>query len=590
MDKMKAKEPKTAEYEQPYENPNQEPPIDPAPAGSGRRSAKKMLLLGLAAVLVLAATGGLYWRYGRSPQSTPKRATQATATPLPSATPASKAALLLQRFTHPTTGETWLAAPIKLPAQGFLRDSDSDADYYQVGQRGNATIIMSDLAQVGELIVLYEKTPDGKVAAITHPDGEAVYNATSDKDSAGFFAAKVTLNTTTHYDSLTMPLQLPLSQGYTVAKPTYPSLGNYTAQPSPTDTALATFGASKLVRGETKYVDTKLTSIGYALLTPIHTRIPLTFQPLELNLQSYQWATGTSSVTDTISPITRGCGGATTAVSRADAVTAADVQVAGKSPSGITVYELKSPDHPLMAKAYQEFMDFYQGVPASQDQYAGISKAEFTNQHGLVLAQDNYGQWLVFARDQLRPSGGCAKPVIYLYPQQAEQVSVRVGAEVKVSAPHYDPNQGWSVWATPGGTLSVGGSLYSSLFWEGPGLGAYPGITSGTVVARSQAATTIRRQLAQQGLVGREIDDFMAYWEPKLPNKPYIRLTWFNTPQMNTLAPLAISPRPTTLIRVFLDFDGLDQPLALPSQHLSAVARQGFTVVEWGGLANFPLN
>jgi hypothetical protein len=83
----------------------------------------------------------------------------------------------------------------------------------------------------------------------------------------------------------------------------------------------------------------------------------------------------------------------------------------------------------------------------------------------------------------------------------------------------------------------------------------------------------------------------MNFWSPKLvTNKPYIRLTWFNTPDMNRLAPLNVSPTPRTTIRVFLDFEALDKPYNLPAQKLSAPQRLGFTVVEWGGLLRNGLN
>jgi len=54
--------------------------------------------------------------------------------------------------------------------------------------------------------------------------------------------------------------------------------------------------------------------------------------------------------------------------------------------------------------------------------------------------------------------------------------------------------------------------------------------------------------------------------------------------EMNNLAPLTVSPKPDTMIRVFLDFEGLDQPVNLIPQKLFAPQRKGFTLIEWGGL------
>jgi len=86
------------------------------------------------------------------------------------------------------------------------------------------------------------------------------------------------------------------------------------------------------------------------------------------------------------------------------------------------------------------------------------------------------------------------------------------------------------------------------------------------------------------GLNEKEMADFLEFWLPKMPNTPYVRLTWFGNKLMDRLAPIFVMPKPETIIRVFLDFEGLGSKINLPPQKLSSPARKGFTVVEWGGL------
>jgi hypothetical protein len=269
-------------------------------------------------------------------------------------------------------------------------------------------------------------------------------------------------------------------------------------------------------------------------------------------------------------------------------ITASDVEVVGKSPSGQTVYQLKDSNNPLLQKAYDEYQQYTSSDSTAP--YRNITKEDFIKEHAIVLYKDKFNQWLVYARQQLSPVGGCAKPVVYLYPTVPEQVSVRVGADVKVSDPFYDSKSGWQVMAYPNGQLAHNGQNYSSLFWEGQGQGHYPAVTSGTVVKTSEVLRTIKKQLGEQGLNQAETNDFVNYWKDKLPSAPYTRLTWFNTKEMNQLAPLAISPKPDTVIRVFLDFSGLDKPINLRAQKLSTPKRSGFTVIEWGGLARKKLH
>ena len=46
---------------------------------------------------------------------------------------------------------------------------------------------------------------------------------------------------------------------------------------------------------------------------------------------------------------------------------------------------------------------------------------------------------------------------------------------------------------------------------------------------------------------------------------------------------LNIEPKPDTVIRVMMDFKGLNRPIEIEEQKLEQVEREGYTVVEWGG-------
>jgi hypothetical protein len=176
----------------------------------------------------------------------------------------------------------------------------------------------------------------------------------------------------------------------------------------------------------------------------------------------------------------------------------------------------------------------------------------------------------------------CGKPVIYLYPESTTKVTVKVGADIRISEPAY--NGGWKVIASPSGQLTTDYGLRDYLFWEGLGWGKYPTINSGFVVESSRVAETIATQMKEMGLNTKEIADFNEFWLPKMPATPYVRLSWLTTPEMNTLAPLSVSPKPDSSIRVFLDFEGLNSKIDIAPQILPHYERKGFTLVEWGGL------
>lgn len=211
-----------------------------------------------------------------------------------------------------------------------------------------------------------------------------------------------------------------------------------------------------------------------------------------------------------------------------------------------------------------------------------VTKNAMMSDLGLIVLQDGYGNWLAYMNDKYAPAVECGKPVIYLYPEKSTQISVKVGADITKSEPAY--NGGWNVLASKDGVLKSKDGIFPYLFWEGTGWGEYPQISSGSIVKSSDVGSTIANQLNTIGLNDKEINDFKDFWLPKMPATAYVRLTWLLNDQMDKLAPLQVSPKPETSIRVFLDFTGVNAPYSIEKQTLPHIERKGFTLVEWGGL------
>jgi hypothetical protein len=245
------------------------------------------------------------------------------------------------------------------------------------------------------------------------------------------------------------------------------------------------------------------------------------------------------------------------------------------------IYQMNGSDNSYLQQFYKE----YQSTAAYKPTGTPIlSYEEFLKAKNNFIYQNFLGDWVIFINQDYVAAAECGKPVVYLYPTKDTLTTIKVGANITKSEPLYSAN-GWTVLAHPNGQLDYQGQTYPNLFWEGTGLGAYNSHSGeGFVVSQKDLLPTLKKQLQQQGLTDSESADFLAFWSSKLPQTPYVRLTWLNTGDMNTLAPLTVFPRPQTAIRVFLDFAGLDKPINLLPQKLSAPQRQGFTLVEWGGL------
>lgn len=560
---------------------------------------RRMLIIVLIVVLLALVGGGVYWWFATNNQPAPVAQNQPAVSVKPSESPITDP--VLAAFITPKTGEKWLAAPKKISDPlGYVYEDESEGlnqvTYYEVGSRGDSTIILADIPGTASTTgVLFERAKDGTVSYIAHPIGNGDYT----KDSYGNviddnwpqLAKKVKRDTATHYDSLTAPAKLAFgSNQFVNVELNYPTIGTpitTSVADGTKETTAKTYGQSKLQKVERQYVDTKLTAINYVLDLPSGTGKDVTYKPITEDLSAYTWDNGVAvgkSDTKTgysseIGGVVRGCGAVGNAVTRVDDAKDTDFVAAGKTPAGQTVYAFKDSNNHVVQAVYKDYK-----TAMDEGNTPTITLDLFVKNHGIVAFKDSDGTWLVYSRDQFALLGGCGKPVVYLYPTKTQAVNVRIGADVSISAPLYNPTTGWNVIAQPNGQLTVNGQQFDSLFWEGTGHGLYPGITAGTIVKNADAAATMRAQLLKQGLNQKETNDFLAFWQPRIPKDPYIRLTWFNTAQLDQLAPLTISPKPDTTIRVFLDMAGYSSPVNIPAQKLTSTARKGFTVVEWGGL------
>ena len=175
-----------------------------------------------------------------------------------------------------------------------------------------------------------------------------------------------------------------------------------------------------------------------------------------------------------------------------------------------------------------------------------------------------------------------AKPVIYLYPQETMEVSVKLKLEGEITCAYPQYGQGWNVIAELDGTLTDSqGKKYNYLYWEGITEAQWD-MSSGFCIKGEKTAEFLEETLEHLGLNRREANEFIVYWLPLMEQNPYNVIT-FKTDVYNKVAELDINPVPDTLIRVFMVWKGVDGPVDLIPEQLSAPERQGFTVVEWGG-------
>lgn len=283
-----------------------------------------------------------------------------------------------------------------------------------------------------------------------------------------------------------------------------------------------------------------------------------------------------------------GCGGSTNCSDYVDYISSVDeLLVVGKTSTGDNVYELKDKEFKKEENAEALLKTLYKNYyPGWEDgkQKEKITYEEFLASHPLVFWQDPFGDFIQFQKASYLPAVECGKPVIYLYPEEEMDISVRVEPTggFKITEPDY--NDGWLVKAKPNGELFnySDNENYPYLFWEGYGI-EYDRPEEGFMVKRDDVHKFLVEKLTKLGLVKQEYDEFIEFWLPRMQDKPFYFVTFVSKEDFDKIAPLSVEPSPDTVIRVFMDYEGLDYPLDVVEQKIVTPERIGFVVAEWGG-------
>lgn len=178
------------------------------------------------------------------------------------------------------------------------------------------------------------------------------------------------------------------------------------------------------------------------------------------------------------------------------------------------------------------------------------------------------------------------KPAIYLYPEAIMPVNVKVEpvGKMLLTIPKY-PLNGWDVLAYPSGDIYSAQTRYDYLFYEAA-------IPDNKVILPDEGFITDYQSLSsflpdlitKLGLQGKEKDQFSEYWLKVLPESPYYQIKIVNQKVLDKISPLNIIPYPKTIIRVTLHFTPLTERISLNEPKIYTPERNGFTVVEWGGI------
>jgi len=288
------------------------------------------------------------------------------------------------------------------------------------------------------------------------------------------------------------------------------------------------------------------------------------------------WNDGTKN-TDSYFAGTEGGCGTVSGLHVVEIGEAVDLVEAGLTADGEKVYEPSS---------YEG--EYYQnGFNMWKNQWDEARTFEqFVSAHPYFYFQDSFSRWVEFRNTSVTPMAECGKPVIYLYPETTTDIDVSLYPQGGFTYTEPVYNNGWRVTASPDGTLinRDDGQVYPYLFWEGRG-GMYVSPSRYWVVEQAKVHDFLVSTLARLGLNEKETADFLEFWEPRMQSAAYYKIGFYGTGVMDQLAPLSLSEKPDTIIRILMDYQPLESPIKANPPVLPAMpVREGFTVIEWGGV------
>lgn len=175
---------------------------------------------------------------------------------------------------------------------------------------------------------------------------------------------------------------------------------------------------------------------------------------------------------------------------------------------------------------------------------------------------------------------GVKKPAIYLYPLTDSKIQVKVNINGKITKDIPDYNNGWDVFATKEGIIN---NEYDYLFYEAE-LNKLELPNEGWNVKYSDLENWFDNNLPKLGLNEKETRQFKEYWLNELPESNYYEIKMLDDKFLKQNMNLDITPIPDTLIRIEFYFKPTNSIKEINEPVIVTPNREGFTVVEWGGI------
>lgn len=248
---------------------------------------------------------------------------------------------------------------------------------------------------------------------------------------------------------------------------------------------------------------------------------------------------------------------------------------------GFPIYKFKDDNDPYLKRRFREqyWVERWQETWERYEEYVKSLPVLYWN--------DPFGRWLRVIKMVYMPQAEKMKPVIYLYPEETQKINVKVKPNwwFKLTIPEYPIDKWWDVISTPDSEITFEWETYPYLFWEWKAIW-YEIWKKGFVIENNKESIEnfLIEKLTLLWLNEIEIVDFNEYWIDRLSlvKNPFIFVTFASKEQQDWDSPLEVTPKPDSIIRVFMDYRWTDTKEKVEELDIITPVRKWFSVVEWG--------
>ena len=158
--------------------------------------------------------------------------------------------------------------------------------------------------------------------------------------------------------------------------------------------------------------------------------------------------------------------------------------------------------------------------------------------------------------------------------------------EFSFTYPKYEDQ--WNCTAFPSGEVQIEGKSYNYLFWEAEQYVDEEKLREfqSARIAKDDLVPFLERSLDQFGFTSKEKADFITFWAPMMIRYEATEVRFILNEACDQFAELEISPKPENVLRFYMIWHPTDAN-AIDSEETLAIPeyiRNGFTVLEWGGM------